>query len=58
MHVVPLGDIVAHDTDGELPCVCGPSSEWIVGQYGAHGKVVVHHSLDGRERWESSGAAC
>ena len=55
MHVVPVGAVIEHDTDGEPVCVCGPRSEWVVGQFGAHGKVVVHHSLDGREQWESDG---
>jgi hypothetical protein len=52
LHVIPVGDVIEHDSDGIDICPCGPDSEWIIGQHGAHGKVVVHHSLDGRENWE------
>ncbi|WP_434744669.1 hypothetical protein [Streptomyces sp. A-14] len=49
VHVIPLNDLVEHDTDSEEPsCVCGPNAVPIeVG-----GVVVwayVHASLDGRE---------
>jgi hypothetical protein len=47
MHVVPVGDLIRHDVDGEL-CVCGPDTEWVIGYVGA-GKMITHHSLDGRE---------
>lgn len=43
VHVVPVADLVDHDTDGD-DCVCGPDVEFVPG-----GMVVIHHSLDGRE---------
>jgi hypothetical protein len=48
LHVVPGEDLIAHDTSGE-PCVCGASVERYIGCAGSEGKVVTHHSLDGRE---------
>jgi hypothetical protein len=45
-HVLPLGDLVDH-TESDA-CVCGPSSEHVVGDNGS-GWLVTHHSLDGRE---------
>lgn len=45
-HVYPVNDLVEHElVDDE--CVCGPRVEFVEG-----GKVVVHHSLDGREASE------
>lgn len=51
MHVFPIGDLVEHEVDGE-PCVCGPSTEWLIGRDGSTGKLVTHHSLDDRELYE------
>lgn len=42
-HVVPCGDLIEHDSDDD--CVCGPDLKFCDGGY-----IVVHHSLDGRER--------
>lgn len=48
VHVVPVGDVIAHDTSSVDACVCGPDVE-----YGDEGfKLVTHHSLDGREHDE------
>ena len=45
-HVYPVDDLIEHDTESDT-CVCIPE----VTQVG-HGWLVVHHSLDGRERFE------
>lgn len=47
IHVYPLGDLVAHDTDGD-ECICGPLDEPVKRDDGSIGWVVVHHALDGR----------
>lgn len=47
MHVIPVDDLVEHDTSVDGVCVCGPRQESVPG-----GWVVVHNSLDGRERFE------
>lgn len=44
LHVVPLGDLVQHEL--VIGCVCGPLIDLIAPN------VVIHHSLDGRERSE------
>jgi len=56
IHVIPVEDAIAHDDDGVL-CICGPEVEYLIGQHGAHGKVITHHSLDGREMYEAYGTA-
>jgi hypothetical protein len=48
LHVVPVGDLVEHDTDGD-ECVCGATVEPVERDDGSVGWVVRHHSLDGRE---------
>lgn len=45
MHVMPVGDLVEHETDQE--CVCVPAPRFEPGVI-----IYVHHSLDGRERDE------
>lgn len=45
LHVVPVADLVDHETTDECPC--GPTPEFEPG-----GVVLVHHSLDGREKDE------
>ena len=48
VHVFPVNDLIEHDTDtGD--CVCGPTTEPVIGCDGSCGWVIVHHSLDGRE---------
>lgn len=49
MHVMPVGDEIVHVFRG---CLCGPSVEEVTRADGAVGHVVVHHSLDGREKYE------
>lgn len=48
VHIVPVGDVVAHSEDEEGDCVCGPTVEVMQGDDGL-GWLIVHHSLDGRE---------
>lgn len=51
IHVVPVADLVEHDTDGG-DCICGPDYTYIDPDTGLtfeDGPVVTHHSLDGRE---------
>ncbi len=52
VHVVPLNDLITHDTDG-APCPCGPATEAVFRDDGTNGWLVTHHSLDGRERHEA-----
>ncbi len=52
VHVHPVGDVVEHDTNGD-GCVCGPTTEPVFREDGSTGWLIVHHSLDGRERSES-----
>jgi hypothetical protein len=51
VHTYPPGDLIEHDTDGG-DCPCGPHTEPVKRDDGSYGWVVVHHSLDGRERHE------
>ena len=51
MHVFPVGDLVAHDTESE-DCFCGPRIWPVKRDDGSVGWVVTHHSLDGREKNE------
>lgn len=51
VHTYPVGDLIEHDTDGG-DCPCGPSVEAVFDEDGANGWLVVHHSLDGREKYE------
>lgn len=48
VHTFPVNDLVGHDTDNFDACVCGPDVEFVEGG----GRLVVHHSLDGRELHE------
>lgn len=50
LHVIPLNDIIEHSDDED--CVCGPTTNFVNLPEGASGWVVVHHSLDHRERTE------
>jgi hypothetical protein len=54
VHFHPLADLVKHELAGDT-CVCGPRTELVSSGDGAHGWLIVHHSLDGRERSETSG---
>jgi hypothetical protein len=56
VHVVPVADVIAHDDEG-VDCICGPDVEYLIGREGRHGKLITHHSLDGREMYEAYGTA-
>lgn len=49
VHVVPVNDLIEHPDED---CPCGPTTEPVVRDDGYIGWLVVHHSLDGRERHE------
>ncbi|MFZ3592326.1 hypothetical protein [Streptomyces sp. BH104] len=51
LHVTPLHDQVGHDTSTAEPdCVCGPEGRPAAQEDGSVGRLLVHHSLDGREQ--------
>lgn len=52
LHVVPVGDTVEHVTTNDCPC--RPTDQSVAEDDGSVGWVVVHHSLDGRERSDGS----
>lgn len=47
LHVMPNNDQIEHYEDQQ--CLCGPSVEIV-----SNGVIVVHHSLDGREKNEDA----
>lgn len=49
VHVIPNDDQIQH---AEAGCVCGPTDELVPNDRGPDGWLVIHHSLDGRERFE------
>lgn len=51
LHVIPLNDLIEHDTAGE--CVCVPASQPVKRDDGSVGWLMVHSSLDGRELRET-----
>lgn len=57
LHVRPVGDLVEHDTSTAEPdCACGPRVRPEKRDDGSVGWLIVHHSLDGREKRERSDA--
>ena len=52
LHVHPVCDLVEHDTDAD-DCICGPTTKPVVRDDGSTGWLIIHHSLDGRERSEA-----
>ncbi len=54
VHVLPLRDIVTHAETDDGDCVCGPTIEPVTRDDGSVGWLMVHHSLDGRERHEAA----
>lgn len=50
LHIVPVGDLVEHDTNVGSECACGPTDTPIKSDEGVIRFMAVHHSLDGRER--------
>lgn len=55
VHVAPINDLIEHELVG-FDCPCGPSVEFIDPETGdPHDSPLVgHHSLDGREKWETN----
>ena len=53
VHVYPVGDLIEHDTDTD-DCACGPTVHGVKRLDGSIGWVLVHHSLDARERNEKA----
>lgn len=56
VHVYPTKDIIEHELKGD-DCPCGVTSEPVKRDDGSMGWVIIHHSLDGRERYENGGNA-
>lgn len=53
VHVLPVGDLIAHEEEGD-GCPCGVTVEPVKDEEtGAMGWMIVHHSLDGREQFEA-----
>ena len=52
VHVHPLDDLIEHQMDDSCPC--GPRQEPVKREDGSVGWLVVHNSLDGRERDEDA----
>lgn len=50
VHVLPTADLITHTHD---ECPCGPLTVPVPRPDGSVGWLVVHHSLDGRERAET-----
>lgn len=44
VHVFPIDDLIAHEED--TLCPCGPAIEPVPE---SGNKIIIHHSLDGRE---------
>lgn len=53
-HVVPVDDLIEHDTSGEEDCICGTDTEPVEREDGSMGWLVSHYSLDGRELHEEA----
>lgn len=51
VHTYPVNDLVEHETEGD-DCVCGVTIEPVEREDGSFGWHILHHSLDGRERFE------
>lgn len=49
-HVVPRNDWIQHDLDRD--CICGPDVELIESDDRVVRELIIHHSIDGRERYE------
>jgi hypothetical protein len=54
LHVVPVNDLIEHDTSEDEDCICGPETIPVERDDGSFGWLVSHHSLDGRELAEPS----
>lgn len=52
VHVIPQNDLISHRTEVDDECVCGPTSEPVESEDGSMNWLIIHHSLDGREKEE------
>lgn len=52
VHVHPVDDQIEHQLTDDCPC--GPESRRELLDDGSDGWLIVHHSLDGREKTESA----
>lgn len=48
-HVIPVGDLIDHESELPDGCPCGPTRQPVLTRVGGQVWVAVHHSLDGRE---------
>ena len=48
-HVFPVNDLVEHDTESD-DCACGPETRPVERSDGGIEWLIIHNSLDGRER--------
>lgn len=51
LHVVPQDDLIEHRVDADGDCLCGPRTEYVETE-AVTGWLVIHHSLDAREKQE------
>lgn len=51
-HVWPEADLFEHELDDEGDCACGPHIEPVQAEDGSFGEIIVHNSLDAREKTE------
>ena len=49
VHVIPVNDHIGHLF---VDCPCGPNTEPVPRDDGSIGWLIIHKSLDGRERYE------
>jgi hypothetical protein len=54
LHVYPLNDLIEHDRSDEdgSACPCGPETRPVERENGSIGWLIIHPSLDGREKQE------
>nr|WP_187279181.1 hypothetical protein [Streptomyces lavendulae] len=53
LHVVPIGDLIDHDTIGG--CACGPAEQLVKAADGSTGWLAVHHTRDSRAQGQAEG---
>ena len=51
LHIHPVGDLIEHEVTDDCPC--GPETQPVKRDDGSVGWLVVHNSLDGREKREA-----
>lgn len=54
VHVVPVADLIGHETNLGDSCPCGTTTEHVKRADGSSGWIVIHNSLDGREKSEAA----